>query len=267
MGLLLVSGLVGAATSSEDTSSQLQYMRPAPQDVIDSAKNEIVSNIGQSEFNSKFILNESYGLSDGTSVLGYSVIYNYQLPSSITNQEYVIATVRFDSDKNIISYEGPKKAHNFTITMDKAVQIANQNGVATSDARIMYVKSVYANVGGTAVQDSGLPPPTGSGGTDVEDYVWVASAAQDFGFKTIYLDVDTGEVVAASVDSGVRGAERTETSDNTGSANEEDRIYGTGSGSGLTKGGGNLTLYSIVILLIGLIVASFIVLKRKNKIN
>ena len=75
MGLLLVSGLVGAATSSEDTSSQLQYMRPAPQDVIDSAKNEIVSNIGQSEFNSKFILNESYGLSDGTSVLGYSLQY------------------------------------------------------------------------------------------------------------------------------------------------------------------------------------------------
>jgi len=169
-----------------DITEDITYERPAPNSIIQKATTYIINFVGEDYFNSYISLNDSYKITYGPTLAEpdhYAVIYSYSIPNK---NVYIKAPdsfytpkvyIRFDLDGNITSYDGPNKPYKFLVDEEQALEIAKKNGVENP-------------IDGYLSQTAG---------------VWeVYGPFNVVGVETIYLDVDTGEVIRRYVDSGVR---------------------------------------------------------------
>ena len=183
--LALAVHTVPEATHQVDITEEFTYERPAPNSIIQKANKAIIDFVGENYFNSYISLNDSYKIiypPDRFEPDSYVVVYSYSIPNK---NVYIKAPdsfytpkvyIWFDLNENLTLYDGPKKPYKFLIDEEQAIKIAKRKGVETNDAILIPNAGVW-EVGGTF---------------------------NIVGRETIFIDVDTGEVLRRYVDSGVR---------------------------------------------------------------
>lgn len=186
MMLVMPSTIFAAHRPIPEGTSEfdIKYERPAPDFIIQKANEYIIGFVGKDYFNSYFSLNDSYKIvypveSFGKDLYGkdqYIVGYFYNIPHKDVFRRDV--GVRFDLDGNIAEYTGPKKPYKFLITKDQAIKIAKQNGIENIEDWGIHAWGNWEVYG-----------PTTSEGWDR---------------NTVYIDVDTGEVLRRTIDTGIR---------------------------------------------------------------
>jgi len=160
------------------------FERPAPSTIIQKANEYVIGFVGEDYFNSKFSLNDSYTSSDV-----YLVKYNYNIPYSYVHTGVLLFI--YVNNESIEFYEGPKKAYSFTITEQKAVEIAKNNGLQNpvDNPVIEYLYGVC--------ETGGLPRPSNKKPNCliIDGYVWDVSGGDFNARKTFYIDVDSGALL------------------------------------------------------------------------
>jgi hypothetical protein len=218
--VLLVSGMSSLSFAQPTTPETaiiypaagkgITHEGPAPDTIIQKANEYVINFVGEEYFNSYISLNDSYRTKCDPELYEYAcredtytVVYFYDIPVKNVFNRYF--SVGIDSDGDVSSiYEGPKKAYKFLITKEQAIEIAMQNGIENPVEG--YINYAFGPCDTTKplVREGDQERCAG-----IEEWVWEVYeyGRAGVGRETVYIDVDTGEVLGKSIDTGVRESE------------------------------------------------------------
>ena len=150
----------------------------SPDWIINKAEQYIISLVGKTYYNEHFSLVSS--AITGKGVTEYLVYYTFDFPENVQNSLGTgvnTMQVKLDQKGNIVEYRGPTRAYNFLISKEQAITLAQKAGLKQpTNAEIVFGKDHEID----------------------EGYVWeVWTDVLNKGeLEIVYLDVDTGEVIA-----------------------------------------------------------------------
>ena len=204
----LVSAQGGATVpEKEEVVIEVPMERePAPDWILDKAKQYIVSYVGEEYFNEHISVKQSWTESTPDKIgAKYRIFYNYKFKIKGDLDETSIEFVLWlDPDGNLaeyrgIRYRGPQKPYAFNISGSEAEEIAKEEGLPESITEIIERDGKTYNT--TKLTTAKIEFGLNFIGIN-ESYIWyVATENYEVGKPVaVYIDVDSGKVLQIYVE-------------------------------------------------------------------
>ena len=195
-----------ASDATSGSAVQVRYDRePAPEWVLDKAKQHIISYIGEEYFNKHIFVKKSW-TEPTVDKIGskYRIYYDYKFrikgDLSETSIEFPLFLNPVGNlvEYRDIKYRGPQKPYAFNISRNEAIEIAKENGLPISNITIM-IERDGKTYNETKITITRIELGLNFKNLGInESYIWYLETEdyQPGKPEAVYVDVDSGKVLA-----------------------------------------------------------------------
>lgn len=155
---------------------------PAPDWILESSKDYIVSYIGKNYYD-KHISIDWKSTNPSIDKVGakYRIYYNYEFK---VKGDFIWTSLKFgmwlDEEGSVIEYEGPTKPYEFAVSKAEAIDIAKREGMSSGGSAEIRMGSDF--------------------GLDESYIIYVSTENLETGKpEVVYVDVDSGEVLGTYI--------------------------------------------------------------------